>query len=136
MPRFLLGPQARLRLGDQRVNERVEPSRGCGVGEGERGESRPIDALVRAEDGGAVGVDERAVAGLPRPVEIGDDGVGIGGDAAEGAEQTGDGRLPAGDPAGQADVEDQARLRNAAESVFCISMAMVIGPTPPGTGVR
>src|ERR1051325_10097122 len=44
-------------------------------------------------------------------------------------------RLAAGEAAGEADRQDQPRLRSAAVTVFFISMAIVIGPTPPGTGV-
>jgi len=42
-------------------------------------------------------------------------------------------RLPAGDSAGEADPQDARRP--AAFTVFFMSIAIVSGPTPPGTGV-
>ena len=64
-----------------------------------------------------------------------DDLIGVDGDAAQRSQHPDDGRLPAGNAASESDLEDHARLRCAAVTVFCISMAIVIGPTPPGTGV-
>ncbi len=47
--------------------------------------------------------------------------------------------LAAGQASGQPDFQHEAppawRLRSAEATVFAINMAMVSGPTPPGTGV-
>src|SRR5207244_13446892 len=77
----------------------------------------------------------RLVSRLARRVEVRDDVVGVDRERAEGRERPRHRRLPAGQAAGEANSQDHARLRRAAATVFFISMAIVIGPTPPGTGV-
>lgn len=129
-----------------RVNEGVQLLRFLGVGEGERGELLPIDLAIRQENARTVRPHDRFVASFTRAVEPRDDGVGVDRDAAEAGQHAHDGRLPAGDAAGEANAQHRAsardgigghhpRLRFAASTVFFISIAIVIGPTPPGTGV-
>src|SRR5207248_1504216 len=94
-----------------------------------------VDPAVRQEDLAAVLAQQRLVPRLARAVEVRHDVVGVDRHRAEGRERPRHRRLAAGEAAGEPDRQYHPRLRFAAATVFFISMAIVIGPTPPGTGV-
>src|SRR5262249_20796016 len=91
------------------------------------------------EDARTVRAHQRLVSRRAGAIEIGDDLVRVDGCAAEVFEHPRDGGLAAGDAPRQTNVQsgvkDHPRLRVAACTVLLINTAMVIGPTPPGTGV-
>ena len=117
----------------------------------EFGEDRAIDALIRTQNRASKFEDDILVRGLAGLLELTRESISIENETAEIAHHRGNGAFAATDSAGQADAEHQdpagdaadcelceaeaARRIRAASTVLCMSMAMVRGPTPPGTGV-
>ena len=117
------------------MDQRVEAIGGHRAGEGDVSELLPIDLAVRPHNRVPVLLPQRLMACLPRPVEPGHHCICIDDHAAQSGQRAADARLSGGNPSGQADAKDHRRLHCAAVTVFFMSMAIVIGPTPPGTGV-
>src|SRR6185437_13148101 len=61
--------------------------------------------------------------------------VGMDHQAAPAGERFRDEAFAAGEAPGESDFQHLPHRRSAASTVFAMSMAMVSGPTPPGTGV-
>ncbi len=135
------GDQGVLAAADGGVNDAVEAFETVGVIEDEGGKGAAVDLAVGGEDGRAELADDVrvgfAVFGQYLVAEI----IGLDEMAAELFEGAADEGFAAGQAAGEAYEEHgaagAARRRDSAErTVLDMSMAMVRGPTPPGTGVR
>jgi len=133
-PRLDTGP-------DERMDGALEPRSGSRVGDDELGESTAIDATGGIEH--RFPEEERDILGARAPgfVELVDMGVTIEDLGAEALENRPDGRLARRQTTGETDRarsrthDPWPRRRRAARAVLAMSMAMVSGPTPPGTGV-
>ena len=127
---------APLQLAHARVHDRVEPHARLGVGEHQRGESGTVERAIlqhRIAEG-RHDLDER-LAARRRRVACGL--VEVERPAAACREPPEHLRLSGRDAAGEADAEQGSPQGafSAARTVFAISIAIVRGPTPPGTGV-
>src|SRR6266852_568284 len=154
-----LGELAIQGVHDAGMDDAVQAFEPGGVGEDDRGELGAVNAAVGGAHLATKLFEDLVVSGLAGLNQAARERVGIEYAAAELAHHCGHGALAAGNPSGEADVQHQrlatfsaavratgrdappARLvafplrRRAALTVLLISMAMVSGPTPPGTGV-
>ncbi len=118
------------------VDDGVQPRAGRGVREHHRRERDAVQRAVGAHDPGAEDLRDLAEGGAARRGHVPRDGVQVERVEAVAGEPPQDVGLAAGDAAGQADPQQALRRRRAAaRTVFESSIAMVSGPTPPGTGV-
>src|SRR5260370_31380635 len=139
---------------DARMNDGVEASKFSRVGEDDGGELCAIDAIAAIQNGRAKFADHffvRGLAGLDEGVR---EGIGVEYGEAHFAQHDRDRGLTTGDAPGEAEAkhtlgrlpptvgcavatldEILPRRRRAAFTVLLMSMVMVMGPTPPGTGV-
>src|SRR5712691_739952 len=140
-------------VGDARVHDGVQAVELGPVGKNNVRELDPVDAPARIGDGRSELAQDLIVCGLaPFDQSVGQR-IGVEDGEAHFAEHGGDGALSAGNSARESESEHffsdyramaldwvkenlgDARRRRAAFTVLLMSMAMVIGPTPPGTGV-
>src|SRR5437764_696316 len=96
----------------------------------------PVDRSVRRENARAKFADDGGMHGLTGFKQSVRDSIGIDQTAAEFDEHQPHRALTGGNSSRQPHSKHQSRRRmRAALSVFFIRIAIVIGPTPPGTGV-
>ncbi len=148
------GELANLLCKNWRVHNGVQTREALWISEHDGAKLRPVDEIIRREDAASKFANHCVVSfasGLDHPVR---DLVRFEDVAAEFAKHRDHRGLPSGDPSGQADAQHQglaaatpalratasvgiapALRRPAAFTVLLISMAIVSGPTPPGTGV-
>src|SRR5207249_5544293 len=151
------GPRPpRLLLAHAWMDERVQARARAGIDEDEIAEPFPVDGPVGAEDRRAERAHHVVVGGAAGRHHVAGDGVEVQRLEARRGEPAQDVRLPTGDAAGEAHPQDaRPSLRSrgmnprsllsqggyspprtpAARTVFFMSIAIVSGPTPPGTGV-
>ena len=137
---------------DTGMDNGVEPIEFGAVGEDEGAESGAVDAAPGIRDGGAEFTNHVVVGSLAGFDQSVGKSIGVEDGEAHFAEHGGHGAFAAGDAAGEAKSEHaadyrteadecegegfaEARRSRAALTVLLISMVMVMGPTPPGTGV-
>src|SRR5438132_2618475 len=141
-------------FGDSRVHDGVEAIELGLIREDNRAKLCAVHAPRRIDDRTTKFLNDSIVGGLAGFDELVRQPVGVQNREAHFAEHGGDGAFAAGDAAGEAKSEHlffdyraeavdcvaenfgEARRRRAALTVLLISMVMVMGPTPPGTGVR
>ena len=140
-------------FGDTGVDDGVQAVKFRAIGENECGKFRAIDAALGVGDGGTKFAEDFVVGGLTRLDELVGERVCVKNRKAHIAEHDGNGAFAAGDSAGESESQHfsdhravavdgvaensgATRRNRAAFMVLLMSMVMVIGPTPPGTGVR
>ncbi len=140
-------------VGDARVHDGVQAVELGAVGKNNVRELDPVDAPACVGDDRSELAQDLIVRGLAPFDQSMGQGIGVEDGEAYFAEHGGDGALSAGNSARESESEHffsdyramaldwvkenlgDARRRRAAFTVLHMSMAMVIGPTPPGTGV-
>lgn len=148
---FVELPQDNLR--DPWMDNGVEPVEFGVIGKDQRAEFASVHTALAIGDRRTEFAEHFFVGGLARLYEFVRKRVGVKDREAQFAEHGRDGAFAAGDPAGQSESEHlyschradavdcvaetlgEARRRRAAFTVLLMSIVMVIGPTPPGTGV-
>src|SRR5277367_3280450 len=103
------------------------------------GKRASIQASIGANDLRAEALDDAVVDRPPRLHELAPNLIGVDDRNPEVREHAAHRRLAAAQSAGKSNAQHQAgkpRRILAARTVLDISMAMVSGPTPPGTGVN
>src|SRR5262249_25410294 len=124
-------------LDHRRMNDAVELGYPAAI-EGQRGQPSAINRAVRAQNLPAKGFHQLLVDRLAGAVELVHNLVGVNHFSAQVREYSGDRGFAAGHAAGQAHAQHRylrPRRMVQAFTVLAMSMAIVNGPTPPGTGV-
>ncbi len=116
------------------MHEVVEDSQTVAIGEDFESQQLAIDFAVRTENTAAEFADNRVIGGPVGQKHFVTEHVGFDQPAAKIFERCSYKTLTAGQAARQSDCQHDCR-RSAESIVFTISVAIVIGPTPPGTGV-
>ena len=118
------------------MNEAVELPAGLRIVKHDFPENLAIDGSVRGENTIAECLNDRHMNRLTGLQQLMCDVVRVDQVASQLDKHTADGALACGDSTGEPDPGHQRPRRiRAAFTVFFISIAIVIGPTPPGTGV-
>ena len=140
-------------LGHARVHNGIETIELAAIGKDECSQFGAVNTAAAVGDQRPEFAEHFTVGGLARLSQLVRQRVGIENGEAHLAEHGRDGALAAGDPAGESESQHdfpgyravavdcvaenlgEARRRRAAFTVLLMSMVMVMGPTPPGTGV-
>src|SRR2546425_4759026 len=118
------------------MDDPVQFCPGLRITENDFSKNIPIDRSIRRQDVFTKGLNRGCIDRLAGPKEFVGDPVRVEEMASELDEHYSHGGLARSDSAGEPCAEHQmARRKRAAFSVFLMSVAIVIGPTPPGTGV-
>ncbi len=141
---------------DARMENGIELREFCMVGENDRAEFFAVNGTVGAKNVLSEFINDGLVRGLTALDELMAERVRVENVKAEFAELRCDPTFAAGDSSGEAEsfhkfigranseirhyrvapTAARERRRRAALTVLLMSMVMVMGPTPPGTGVR
>jgi len=138
-----------------RVQDRIEAREFGGVGKNNGGEFGAVDLLRGVENSRTEIAQDFVVGGLTAGDELVGERIGVEDIEAEFAEHGGYGGFSSGDASGKAEAAHAGghrapaectvsaaevavfrRRKSAAFTVLLMSMVIVMGPTPPGTGVR
>src|SRR5215472_7568165 len=117
------------------MNQRVQARQPLRVLEHQRGQTRPGDGAIGRKDFTAKFAHHPVVGLAAWRHHLAADFVGLNHEATPAGQRFTHECLTGGDAAGQTYFQHRPRRRSAEATVFDISMAMVSGPTPPGTGV-
>src|SRR5215203_1246043 len=119
------------------MDDGLERGAGAAIGEHDCPQGRAIDRSVRAEDGRTETLDHCSVSGCSGGNRLSREDIGVDRRDPELIEPPEAETLAGRDSAGECGPQKcQAGVRScAARSVFFSSIAIVSGPTPPGTGV-
>src|SRR5580704_14355398 len=135
------------------MHDGVQASEALRIGKHDGAEFFPVYQALRREDAGAKFTHHFIVGGPAGLAHLVRDFIGLKHATTELAQHRNHRGLPGGNSSGEADAQHQglaaaapvllpdvprpppARRRRAARTVLLISMAIVSGPTPPGTGV-
>ena len=118
------------------MNQRVQLRTSLRIAEDDLSENLAANPSIGGKDAIAKSLNHGFIYGLARLKQFVRDPVGIDEVASKLDEHYAHRALARGDAAREPDPEHQmARRMRAALSVFFMSIAIVIGPTPPGTGV-
>src|SRR5579885_3489837 len=129
------GDQLVLPPNDSGMDQGIQAGQSFRVIENNSGEFAPVESAVRAENAGTELAQRRLKSRASGGQSFMPEFVGPNQVTPEGCQSVADEALTAGQASRESDLQHTPRRRSADSTVLAISIAMVSGPTPPGTGV-
>ena len=121
---------------DRRVNQRVEFLEAFGMAEDQRRQFAPVNRAGRVQNPRPEFLDDAAISFTVRLKHLVAEIIRFDQQTTHFGQPASDEALPARETASESDTQHIQRwCASANPTVFDISMPMVNGPTPPGTGV-